>query len=178
MNTRIARVIIRPTGGLTETVDDIEREDGDGHEAEPEARLGLFLTRLVRESDARIANSLPRHAVGVASGRLVVGADQRCVCRRPADQCRCPDPRPAGRGTATAGTRHPVAGLLTAVAEHLAVHRPEQPMTEAARMTCALGTARTATAARPLLRVLPFPAGAVTRGAYAARLQEIAEGTR
>ncbi|MFJ2202378.1 hypothetical protein [Streptomyces violaceusniger] len=98
MNSRIARVIIRPTGGLTETVDDIEREDGDGHEAEPEARLGLGLARPARESDARIANGLPRHAVGMASGRLVVGADQRCVCGQPADQCRCKDPYPAGRG--------------------------------------------------------------------------------
>jgi hypothetical protein len=91
----IACTITRPTGGIVEDI--TEEDEQRGYEDEPEARLWGYLARLVREADARVAAGRPRHTVGLSSGRLVVGADQRCVCRRPADQCRCKDPYPAGR---------------------------------------------------------------------------------
>ncbi|WP_236669487.1 hypothetical protein [Streptomyces antimycoticus] len=96
MINSIACTIPRPTGGI---LDDFEEEDDQrGYEDEPEARLWAYLDRLVREADARIAAGRPRHTVGLTSGRLVIGADQRCGCGKPADQCRCKDPYPAGRG--------------------------------------------------------------------------------
>ncbi|MGW7594548.1 hypothetical protein [Streptomyces rubiginosohelvolus] len=96
MINSIACTIPRPTGGIVEDI--TEEGDQRGYEDEPEARLWAYLGRLVRETDARIAAGRPRHTVGLTSGRLVVGADQRCVCGKPADQCRCKDPYPAGRG--------------------------------------------------------------------------------
>ncbi|MFG2225364.1 hypothetical protein [Streptomyces sp. NPDC048644] len=66
---------------------------------------------------------------------------------------------------------------LHAVAQHLTIRRPADPMTDAARMTISLRVARTAPAARPLLRRLPFPAGGITRGEYALRLHRAAWGT-
>jgi len=59
---------------------------------------------------------------------------------------------------------------LHAIADHLTRHRPDAPMTEAARMTLALHTAGTAQAARPLLAALPWPNAGITRGEYAQRV--------
>ncbi|MFI5755646.1 hypothetical protein [Streptomyces sp. NPDC051569] len=69
------------------------------------------------------------------------------------------------------------SALLRAVADHLAAHRPDATMTEAARLTVTLGIAGSAVAARPLLRILPFPTGSITRGEYALRLRKAAWAT-
>ncbi|MGW1840679.1 hypothetical protein [Streptomyces sp. NPDC002067] len=63
---------------------------------------------------------------------------------------------------------------LTDVAAHLTARRPSDLMTEAARMTVALGVTGTAAGAQPLLRRLPFPTGGITRGEYALRLRRSA----
>ncbi|MEU4898214.1 hypothetical protein AB0B12_37900 [Streptomyces sp. NPDC044780] len=99
MITSIACTIPRPTGGILEDFE--EEDDQRGYEDEPEARLWAYLARLVREADARIATGRPRHTVGLAGGRLAVAADQRCVCGKTLDQCRCKDPYPAGRAAET-----------------------------------------------------------------------------
>lgn len=57
-------------------------------------------------------------------------------------------------------------------------HLSADPMTDAARMTVALRTAGSATAARPVLRALPFPAGRITRGEYGQRILAQAGGAR
>ncbi len=93
MQSSIACTISRPTGGIKEADD------------QREARLWAYLGRLVREADARIAAGQPRHSVGLASGHLV-GADQRCVCGQPADQCRCKDPYRRGRAVVGRPARH------------------------------------------------------------------------
>ncbi|MFF8716184.1 hypothetical protein ACF07T_32835 [Streptomyces sp. NPDC015184] len=67
---------------------------------------------------------------------------------------------------------------LSAVGTHLTTHRPADPMTEAARMTVTLRTVGSATAARPILRHLPFPSGGVTRGEYGQRVLAQAGGAR
>ncbi|AEM88648.1 hypothetical protein [Streptomyces violaceusniger] len=101
MINSIACTIPRPTGGI---LDDFEEEDDQrGYEDEPEARLWVYLNRLVREADARIAAGRPGRTVGLASGRLIVGADQRCICGQPADNCRCKDPYPRASETVLAG---------------------------------------------------------------------------
>ncbi|MEK8141758.1 hypothetical protein NKH18_01305 [Streptomyces sp. M10(2022)] len=58
-----------------------------------------------------------------------------------------------------------VARQAAAVAEHLTRTRPTDKMTDAARMTVALVTVDgAAQAVRPVLRVLPFPTGGISRG--------------
>ncbi|MER6607356.1 hypothetical protein ABT282_15940 [Streptomyces sp. NPDC000927] len=74
-------------------------------------------------------------------------------------------------------TAHTTSHLNT-VGTHLTTHRPADPMTEAARMTVALRTAGSATAARPILRALPFPAGQITRGEYGQRVLAQVGGAR
>ncbi|MFJ2882420.1 hypothetical protein ACIQGT_14135 [Streptomyces sp. NPDC093108] len=59
---------------------------------------------------------------------------------------------------------------LSTVGTHFTTHRPDDQMTEAARMTVALRTARAASVARPLLGRLPFPTGGITRGEYGQRV--------
>lgn len=102
MITSIACTIPRPTGGILDEFE--EDDDRRGYEDEPEARLRVYLDRLVREGDARIAAGRPRRTVGLASGRLVASADQGCICGQ-TDGCRCKDPRPAGRVMAVGGAR-------------------------------------------------------------------------
>lgn len=70
------------------------------------------------------------------------------------------------------------SAALEKVAEYFTEHRPADPMTEAARMTVALRTAGSAAAARPVLRVLPFPAGRMTRGEYGQRVLAQVGGAR
>lgn len=68
-----------------------------------------------------------------------------------------------------------VARQLTAVARHLSTHRPDDRMTNAARMTVALIAADgRAQAARPLLKALSFPTSGITRGEYALRVRKTA----
>ncbi|MEV6102644.1 hypothetical protein [Nocardia sp. NPDC051981] len=62
------------------------------------------------------------------------------------------------------------SAALEKIASHFTTHRPADPMTEAARMTVALRTAGSAAAARPVLRVLPFPTGQISRGEYGRRV--------
>ncbi|MFC9429279.1 hypothetical protein [Streptomyces sp. NPDC056987] len=80
----------------------------------------------------------------------------------------------AGSRTVTHARRDRTAQLALAVVRHLAVHRPADAMTEAARMTVALRIAGTAAAARPLLALLPWPTAGITRGEYALRLRKTA----
>ncbi|MFJ2115953.1 MULTISPECIES: hypothetical protein [unclassified Streptomyces] len=79
-------------------------------------------------------------------------------------------------GTVTRAGQARTTQLVLAVARHLATHRPGDVMTETARLTVALGIAKTAPACRPLLRLLPFPTGG-TRGEYALRLRRITWAT-
>ncbi|MEU8480381.1 hypothetical protein [Streptomyces hygroscopicus] len=108
MITSIACTIPRPTGGILAAFE--EEDDQRGYE--PEARLQVYLDRLVREAETRIAAGRPRRTVGLASGRLVAGADQGCICGQ-TDGCRCKDPRPAGRLCVTVHTAM-AASLLCA----------------------------------------------------------------
>ncbi|MFJ5952238.1 hypothetical protein [Streptomyces noursei] len=68
-----------------------------------------------------------------------------------------------------------IAGLLTELAKHFSTVRPDAPMTEPARMTAALSLTGTATSARPLLRLLPWPKKDETREQYAQRLRARAQ---
>ncbi|MEW1719800.1 hypothetical protein [Streptomyces sp. NPDC093109] len=65
-------------------------------------------------------------------------------------------------------------GALRAITAHFETYRPEAVMTEAARMTVALGITGSAAASRPILRILPWPTGRITRGEYALRLRKAA----
>ncbi|MFI6700294.1 hypothetical protein ACIBJC_15175 [Streptomyces sp. NPDC050509] len=66
------------------------------------------------------------------------------------------------------------SALLRAIVQHLTAHRPDGRMTDGARLTVAVGTAGTATAARPVLRIMPWPARGITRGEYALHLRKAA----
>lgn len=68
-----------------------------------------------------------------------------------------------------------VARQVAAVAEHFTRNRPTDRMTDAARITVALvAVDGAAPAVRPVLRVLPFPTGGITRGEYALRARKVA----
>lgn len=68
-----------------------------------------------------------------------------------------------------------VARQVAAVAEHFTRNRPTDRMTDAALMTVALvAVDGSAQAVRPLLRVLPFAAGDITRGEYALHIHKTA----
>ncbi|GGX55833.1 hypothetical protein [Streptomyces noursei] len=67
-----------------------------------------------------------------------------------------------------------IASLLTVLADHLGSERPDEPMTEAARMTVALNVAGTKRTVQPLLRLLPWPTHRQTRREYADQLRELA----
>lgn len=92
-------------------VRDVLRADG-----EPFAVGSVWTTedRLVRAADdacvlcgywrCRCGEAVaPTRAVKAAAPEGFGAADQRCVCGKPADQCRCTDPYPSGRMTVRAG---------------------------------------------------------------------------
>ncbi len=91
-------------------VRDVLRADG-----EPFAVGSVWTTedRLIRAADdacplcgywtCRCGEAVALATAVKAAVPEVSGADQRCVCGRPADQCRCKDPYPSGRMRVRAG---------------------------------------------------------------------------